>query len=597
MVLALLTKNENMLKLSEIIDNLFIILMFIKFKRDKGKNNIPKGNVVLIIMVEKNKQNFIKEINSFVNKHFIDFNDSHLEKNKIFNMNCIDLINIMINKNFKVDAIITDPPYNISRKNNFKTIRRYGIDFGNWDKNFNQVDWIKNTDKILNENGSIIIFNDWRNLGLIANSLENNNFIVKDIIRWIKPNPMPRNVDRRYVTDFEFAIWATKKKSKWVFNKDKSIKYLKPEYIGASPNSKNRFHPTQKSKEVIEEIIKTHTNIGDLIFDPFSGSGEISVCAYNLNRSFIGSEINKKYFDVSNKRISNFFVRPAFNHLGNKHRIIKELIQKFPNKNIENFVDVFAGSGIVSSLYRTPKKIFMNEKDKHLYEILEFLCNSKSINVLSEIKKIIKKYNLPVNEKKDYKIEFNKLKKDFNSKNKNNKIVMLFVLILYGFNQQLRFNSNNEFNIPVGKFFWTKYHELKIKEFIDLNSTKNISISNLDFEEFINNVSQNTDKDNTLYYFDPPYLITNATYNLNWTENEEKKLIKILDFFIENKYKWFLSNQLISKGNINSILFDFIKRNIKNIEVFKINTNYSNSNYQRKPKNNNDLEILIRGVW
>lgn len=162
---------------------------------------------------------------------------------------------------------------------------------------------------------------------------------------------------------------------------------MKPEYFGSPPMGKNRFHPTQKSTEVIEEIIKTHTNVGDLIFDPFSGSGEISVCAYSLNRSFIASEINKKYFDISIKRISNFFVRPAFNHLGNKHRIIKELLQIFPSKNVENFIDVFAGSGIVSSLYKTPKKIFMNEKDKNLYEILEFLCNSKSSNVLNEIKK------------------------------------------------------------------------------------------------------------------------------------------------------------------------------------------------------------------
>lgn len=79
---------------------------------------------------------------------------------------------------------------------------------------------------------------------------------------------------------------------------------------------------------------------------------------------------------------------------------------------------------------------------------------------------------MPINKKRNYKNEFNKLKNDFNSKTKNNKIAMLFVLVLYGFNQQLRFNLNNEFNIPVGKFFWTEYHELKIKKFIELNLKK-----------------------------------------------------------------------------------------------------------------------------
>lgn len=64
---------------------------------------------------------------------------------------------------------------------------------------------------------------------------------------------------------------------------------------------------------------------------------------------------------------------------------------------------------------------------------------------------------------------------------------------------------------------------------------------------------------------------------------------------MKNKYKWFLSNQLISKGKINKILFDFIKKNINNIEIFTINTKYLNSNYQRKNKYTNDLEILIKG--
>lgn len=156
---------------------------------------------------------------------------TELQLNKIYNMDCLLLIKKMIEQNFKVDMILTDPPYNISRKNNFHTIGRNGIDFGKWDKEFDQTSWLTNIHKIIKNGGSIIIFNDWRNLGLIAQKLEKEGFIIKDILRWIKPNPMPRNTTRRYVTDYEFAIWATHHKGKWTFNKKPNKAYLKPEFV------------------------------------------------------------------------------------------------------------------------------------------------------------------------------------------------------------------------------------------------------------------------------------------------------------------------------------------------------------------------------
>lgn len=153
-----------------------------------------------------------------------------IEINEIYNLDCNELIDRMVINGVLVDAIITDPPYNISRKNNFKSIGRKGIDFGEWDWNFNQLNWLENIDKILKKGGSIIIFNDWKNLGTISRFLEEKDFEIKDILRWIKTNPMPRNVNRRYVTDYEFALWAVKKGSKWTFNKPIDKGYIKPEF-------------------------------------------------------------------------------------------------------------------------------------------------------------------------------------------------------------------------------------------------------------------------------------------------------------------------------------------------------------------------------
>ena len=499
----------------------------------------------------------------------------------------------MIEENFKVDAIITDPPYNISRKNNFKTIGRNGIDFGTWDWEFDQIEWLNSINKILVPGGTIIIFNDWKNLGIISKKLESLNFEIKDILRWIKPNPMPRNTNRRYVTDYEFALWATKPGRKWTFNKEKEKPYLKPEFIHSVVSNIKRIHPTEKSESLIEEIVKIHTNEGDVIFDPFSGSGTISYVANKLNRYYIASEISKKYFDESKKRIRNSYIKPAFNHLGNKFRMIEELLRQFPKKNIDYFVEVFAGSGIVSMNYQNPKKIFLNDNDVWLTKLLEYLINNNPENIIKRIEIIIKKFKLPINEAKiKYDNEYNNLKKSFND---SKKIDELFVLILYGFNQQIRFNSKDEFNIPPGKFSWNAYQRNKLINFCLAAKDRKFSIKNEDFVDFVNSIKKQINRKNTIFYFDPPYLISNATYNLSWSEEKEKKLINLLNEITNEGYKWILSNVIESKGVENKLLKNFISNN-SNISYEFINeVNYKNSNYQRKNKDSIDKEILIKG--
>ncbi|MFV8418212.1 DNA-methyltransferase [Mycoplasma sp. Sp48II] len=230
-------------------------------------------------------------------------------ENKIFNIDNIKLFQKWRKENKEpfIDAIITDPPYNISRKNNFKTIGRQGIDFGAWDYDFDQTKWIKLVSPFVKKGGSIIIFNDYKNFGDICKTLENNGFIVKDLIRWIKSNPMPRNTRRRYVTDFELAIWAVKPGKKWVFNKSEDIKYKRPEIISSTVASgKNRIHPTQKPLSVIEELILTHTRKNDLVFDPFLGSGTTAIVCLKHDRRYLGTEIDKEYYEKSIKRINEF---------------------------------------------------------------------------------------------------------------------------------------------------------------------------------------------------------------------------------------------------------------------------------------------------
>lgn len=201
-----------------------------------------------------------------------------------------------------VDHIITDPPYGVSKKNNFHTMGRSGIDFGEWDKDFDQTAWLDEAYRVLKKGGSLIIFNGWRNLGHIANYGEEIGFTIKDIIRWIKQNPMPRNRDRRYIVDFEFAIWMVKD-GKWVFNRLNDT-YDRPEYNYPTVAGKEKtIHTTQKPVALMEEMIRRHTNEGQIILDPFMGSGTTGEACINTGRDFIGIELNEEYFNVAKNRI------------------------------------------------------------------------------------------------------------------------------------------------------------------------------------------------------------------------------------------------------------------------------------------------------
>jgi DNA (cytosine-5)-methyltransferase 1/site-specific DNA-methyltransferase (adenine-specific) len=212
----------------------------------------------------------------------------------------------LVKSKITINHIITDPPYNISKNNNLSTMqgKRQGVDFGSWDKNFDLFGWIRDYTQLLEENGSIIIFCSYLFISDIARELANNQIDVKDIIVWKKSNPMPRNIERRYVQDMEFAIWGVKKNSKWIFNKPSNTPYLRSMIETSLVSGKERKdHPTQKSLSLMEQLIKIHTNEGDLILDPFMGTGTTGVAAVKNKRRFIGIEINNDYYKISEGRL------------------------------------------------------------------------------------------------------------------------------------------------------------------------------------------------------------------------------------------------------------------------------------------------------
>ena len=204
-----------------------------------------------------------------------------------------------------IDLLLTDPPYCVSRtyQLGFSNMGRSGMDYGEWDYNFNQKEWIGLCAPLVRKGGSIIIFNDWKNMAYLVEELEKNGFIIKDLLRWEKANPMPRNVNSRYVMDNEYAVWAVKGKAKWTFNKPNDVPYLRPVFKSGIVLGKNRIHPTQKQLSVIEEIIKIHTKENETVLDVFAGSAVVGLACKNLNRNFIGCEIEKEYYDKAVKTL------------------------------------------------------------------------------------------------------------------------------------------------------------------------------------------------------------------------------------------------------------------------------------------------------
>lgn len=223
---------------------------------------------------------------------------------KLYNGNCVE---VMKNLTTKVDAVITDPPYNISRKNNFASMNcvRQGMDFGEWDKGFNITEFIPVASHVLKENGNFVIFNAWENLGGIKRTCEESNIYIKRCLVLSKSNPAPFNRDRMFVNDVEFALWGVKnskgKPTGWTFNRENAFeKCVIPCTVQPS-----KLHPTMKDLRVLEYLVKTLTNEGDTVLDCFMGSGTTGVACAKLNRSFVGIEIDKKYSDIAWDRISS----------------------------------------------------------------------------------------------------------------------------------------------------------------------------------------------------------------------------------------------------------------------------------------------------
>jgi site-specific DNA-methyltransferase (adenine-specific) len=205
-------------------------------------------------------------------------------------------------KDNSIDFILTDPPYELDNhgggKNDFKDrklVKDLHINFisngFDYESVFNEFERVQKT-------MNAIIFCSNKQVSKIMKFWEDKKYSVTLLI-WQKTNPTPLS-NGKYISDIEFMIYVRGKKA--IYNNIGYKDQLKT-FTYSSPSSKQRIHPTEKPQQILERLIKIHSNENSTVLDCFAGSFSTALACINLNRSFIGIEINKDYVIKAEQRI------------------------------------------------------------------------------------------------------------------------------------------------------------------------------------------------------------------------------------------------------------------------------------------------------
>ncbi len=247
-----------------------------------------------------------------------------IKKNSIINGDSLELLKKIKDKS--IDLIFADPPYNLQLRETLYRPDQTAVEAVNndWDKfdTYQEYDkfsvqWLKECKRILKDNGALWVIGSYHNILRLGTSIQNIGFWILNDIIWHKTNPMPNFRGTRFTNAHETLLWCTtSRKSKYTFNyqnlkelnegKQMRSDWYIPICSGKErirKNNNQRSHPTQKPEALMYRIIVSTTNIGDIILDPFLGSGTTAVMAKKLQRYFIGFEKDKEYIKIAKKRL------------------------------------------------------------------------------------------------------------------------------------------------------------------------------------------------------------------------------------------------------------------------------------------------------
>lgn len=417
--------------------------------------------------------------------------------------------------------------------------------------------------------------------------------LLENVARWEKPEVfgVARKMDRTALK----SDYCTQKATVAFENLIDSIhaKYILLSYNNMANKGNDRSNAKISDNDIMRILSK---------------KGKVKVFsedykAFSTGKSDIQANQERLFLCICNNERKEV-IQSALNYTGGKYKLLSQILPLFP-KDADQVVDLFCG-GCNVGINVDCNKVLFNDSNEYLMGLLDTFRRLTKEEIFDWIYKSIDKYGLSLVSKNGYdfyncesskglgeynKAGYNKLRDDFNKKaSKDNEYyLMLYLLIVYSFNNQLRFNRKGEFNLPVGKRDFNSKMQGKLEAFIDRVKSGDYRFTTDDFR----NVNMEGYTDKSFFYADPPYLITCATYNeqAGWTENDEKDLLNYLEALDKKGIRFALSNVLESKGKKNVILLEWINQN-KKFKVIPLNYNYTNSNYHTR-KDGITKEVLV----
>ena len=277
----------------------------------------------------------------------------------------------------------------------------------------------------------------------------------------------------------------------------------------------------------------------------------------NIRKSQKGTDLKEViiYF-----KKDNGIIRSPLNYTGSKYAIFEEIQRVFP-KHISAFVDMMGGAFNVG-VNVVAQTVVYNEFLPHTFHIVKMLLQENKDDIINKVQAIVRQFGLQKADKESYI----KLRNHYNQ---TKDLYELFVLHMYCFQNQMRFNAKMEFNTPIGN---CSFNESLIERIYAFRpKTADIRLTNASYAEMDLGVF---DKD-SVFYFDPPYFITSATYNdgkrgfVGWDADEESKLLDYIADLDAKGFKFILSNVIYHNDETNYLLAEWIKThhyNVKNID-------------------------------
>jgi len=249
-----------------------------------------------------------------------------LRLNKILPGECVEVMNSL--PAGSVDLIFADPPYNLQLRGDLHRPDNSKVDAvdDSWDQfsSFGAYDsftkdWLKAAKRLLKPNGAIWVIGSYHNIFRVGAAMQNAGYWILNDVVWRKSNPMPNFRGMRLTNAHETLIWASRAEaSKYTFNYE-ALKALNegiqmrsdwvlPICTGherLKDENGDKAHPTQKPESLLHRVLVATTNPGDVVLDPFFGTGTTGAVAKMLGREFIGIEREEKYRDVAKNRIAS----------------------------------------------------------------------------------------------------------------------------------------------------------------------------------------------------------------------------------------------------------------------------------------------------